>query len=66
MKQENSKTSMEDFEIMIYIMDHYSPELNNATALLKNLRKVLKKSCSQERFRVQFNRYLKEYADSEK
>ena len=51
---------------MIYIMDHYSPELNNASSLHKHLRKNLKKSCSDERFRQQFNRYLREYADKEK
>ena len=55
---------MEDCDVMIFIIDHYGPKMNNRSTLLQYLRKDLGLSCSAERFEVIFNRYMREYAQS--
>jgi hypothetical protein len=53
--------AMEDYEVMILIMDSYGPKRDTASALLRHLRKDHGKSCAEERFKTNFQRYYREY-----
>jgi len=63
MSNKKQKPRMEDYEVMCFIIDNYGPGLDTPTALIKHLRNDLKKSCSVERFKEQFTRYMRKYAD---
>jgi hypothetical protein len=58
--------ALEDYEVMIFIMDTYGPGLETASALLRHLRKDHKKSCSDERFKALFQRFYREYVIEKK
>lgn len=65
MNDKRKNVALKDHEIMVFIMDNYGPGLNNPSALIRHLRKNDGLSCSEERFRTQFYRYLREYNPEE-
>jgi hypothetical protein len=53
---------MEDYEIMVFLIDNYGVKTKSATRLLETLRKEQGRSCSMERFRKVFDEYVRKYA----
>ncbi len=64
-KKEQQAKKMEDYEVMAFIIDNYSPTLRSATHLIKKLRLEAGRSCAEDRFKSLFLRYLREYAPQE-
>lgn len=61
-KKEQKPKKMEDYEVMAFIIDNYSPVFRTASQLIKKLRTEVGRSCSEERFRVILHRFVREYA----
>ena len=53
---------MEDYEVMVFLIDSYGVKTKSVSRLLETLRKEHGRSCSMERFRKLFDDYVRKYA----
>ena len=53
---------IEDYEVMIFLIDSYGVKTKSVSRLLEILRKEHVRSCSMERFRKIFDEYVRKYA----
>lgn len=53
---------MEDYEVKVFLIDHYGVETRSASKLLQLIREKHGRSCSMERFRTIFNEHVRKYA----
>ena len=53
---------IEDYEVMIFLIDSYGVKTKSLSRLLEILRKDHVRSCSMERFRKIFDEYVRKYA----
>ena len=53
---------IEDYEVMIFLIDSYGVKTKSVSRLLEILRKDHVRSCSMERFRKLFDEYVRKYA----
>lgn len=53
---------IEDYEVMVFLIDNYGVKSKSASRLLETLRKEHGRSCSMERFRKSFYEYIRKYA----
>ena len=53
---------IEDYEVMIFLIDSYGVKTKSLSRLLEILRKDHVSSCSMERFRKIFDEYVRKYA----
>ena len=53
---------IEDYEVMVFLIDSYGVKTKSASRLLDVLRKEHARSCSMERFRKIFDEYVRKYA----
>ena len=52
---------IEDYEVMVFLIDSYGVKTKSASRLLEVLRKEHVRSCSMERFRKIFDEYVRKY-----
>ena len=53
---------IEDYEVMVFLIDSYGVKTKSVSRLLETLRKEHGRSCSMERFRKIFDEYVRKYA----
>ena len=53
---------IEDYEVMVFLIDSYGVKTKSVSRLLEILRKEHVRSCSMERFRTIFDEYVRKYA----
>ena len=53
---------IEDYEVMVFLIDNYGGKTKSTSRLLEILRKEHGRSCSMERFRKLFDKYVRKYA----
>jgi hypothetical protein len=53
---------IEDYEVMVFLIDNYGGKTKSVSRLLDVLRKEYGRSCSMERFRKLFDEYVRKYA----
>lgn len=53
---------IEDYEVMVFLIDSYGVKTKSVSRLLDVLRKEHGRSCSMERFRKLFDEYVRKYA----
>ena len=53
---------IEDYEVMVFLIDSYGVKTKSVSRLLEILRKEHGRSCSMERFRKFFDEYVRKYA----
>lgn len=53
---------IEDYEVMIFLIDSYGVKTKSVSRLLEILRKDHVRSCSMERLRKLFDEYVRKYA----
>ena len=53
---------IEDYEVMVFLIDSYGVKTKSVSRLLETLRKEHGRSCSIERFRKSFDEYVRKYA----
>ena len=53
---------IEDYEVMVFLIDNYGGKTKSTSRLLEILRKEHGRSCSMERFRKLFDEYVRKYA----
>ena len=53
---------IEDYEVMVFLIESYGVKTKSVSRLLEILRKDHVRSCSMERFRKLFDEYVRKYA----
>ena len=61
-KKNTKQKKMEDYEVIAFIVDYYPHKASSVSKLIKILRKKVGRSCSEERFKSLFQKYLRNYA----